>query len=59
MLKLDFRNTSQIVDDKYYLCYLEVINNTEDFEVRTFLDGEPMGYSDNGDTSYVALYRLL
>lgn len=59
VLKLDFRNTSQIVDDKYYLCYLEVINNTEDFELRTFLDGEPIGYNDNGDTSYVALYRLL
>lgn len=59
VLKLDFKNTTQVMDDNYYLCYLEVINNMENFELHTYLDGEAVGYYDSGDASGVTLYRAL
>ena len=48
VLKLDFRNTTPFVDDNYYLCYLEVINNSGSFEVHTYLDGEAVSYNSCG-----------
>lgn len=48
VLKLDFKNTTQFVDDNYYLCYLEVINNTGSLELQTYLDGEAVSYNNSG-----------
>ena len=59
VLKLEFKNTTQVMDDNYYLCYLEVVNNMENFELHTYLDGEAVGYYDSGDASGVTLYRAL
>ena len=49
VLKLDFRNTTPFVDDNYYLCYLEVIDDSGSFEVHTYLDGEAVSYNNSRD----------
>ena len=59
VLELDFKNTTQIMDDNYYLCYVEVVNNMESFELHTYLDGEEVRYYDQGDGDAVAAYRRL
>ena len=66
-LKIEFENTTQIMDDNYYLCYLEVVNNGEDFELQAYLDGELQTYLDRewvrdgsqGETLAVTLFPLL
>lgn len=65
--KIEFENTTQIMDDNYYLCYLEVVNNGEDFEFQAYLDGELQTYLDRewvrdgsqGETLAVTLFPLL
>ena len=42
---------SQIVDDNYYLCYMEVMNYGEDYEIQTYLDGEHTTYMKLSTTS--------
>ena len=59
VMELEFKNTTQIMDDNYYLCYVEVVNNMESFELHTYLDGEEVRYYDQGDGDAVAAYRRL
>jgi hypothetical protein len=51
ILKIDAGNTTQIVDDNYYLCYMEVMNYGEDYEIQTYLDGEHTTYMKLSTTS--------
>ncbi len=44
VLKIEVENTTQIVDDNYYLCYMEVLNNWDGYEVQTYLNGERLPY---------------
>ena len=51
ILKINAGNTTQIVDDNYYLCYMEVMNYGEDYEIQTYLDGEHTTYMKLSTTS--------
>ncbi|MBQ8857941.1 MAG: helix-turn-helix transcriptional regulator [Lachnospiraceae bacterium] len=51
VLKIETENTTQIADDNYYLCYLEVLNNGESFDIQTYLDGERVMYELDSVTS--------
>lgn len=42
ILKLDFKNTTQTMDDKYYLCYVQLDWEDELFGLETSLDGKPI-----------------
>lgn len=55
-LRIKAQNTTPIVDDKYYLCYLEVKNSRETLEIQTYLDDEREGYHMD---SSIALEELL
>ena len=57
ILKIEAESTNQIVDDNYYLCYIEVINNAEEFELQTYLDGERISYGIEGSASVVNVFE--
>lgn len=52
VLKLDFKNTTQTMDDDFYLCYVKVIWDEEGFSLETTLDGESVRLQSHGSTSY-------
>lgn len=39
-LKVEAENTSSIMGDSYYLCYVEVENEAKDFELQAYVNGE-------------------
>lgn len=50
VLKLKYKNTTEIIDDNYYLCYMEVVYNQEkSLCLQTYLDGERIDYDDQGN----------
>ncbi|MBR4983378.1 MAG: helix-turn-helix transcriptional regulator [Lachnospiraceae bacterium] len=49
VLRIEAENTTQIADDNYYFGYVEIMDNAEDLEVQTFLDGESVEYGISGD----------
>lgn len=50
VLELDFQNTTSIMDDTYYLCYLEVeYSETENLYLQTYLDGKCVEFSGVGN----------
>ena len=51
ILKIEVENTTQIVDDTYYLCYVEILNHWEDYDIRTYLNGERTSYEKVNTTS--------
>ena len=51
ILKIEVENTTQIVDDTYYLCYVEILNHWEDYDIRTYLNGERTSYEKVSTTS--------
>ena len=51
ILKIEVENTTQIVDDTYYLCYVEILNHWEDYDIRTYLNGEHIDYIKMNTTS--------
>ena len=51
VLKIEAENITQIVDDNYYLCYMEVMNYGEDYEIQTYLNGEHTTYMKLSTTS--------
>ena len=51
VLKIEAENTTQIVDDNYYLCYMEIMNYGEDYEIQTYLGGEHTTYMKLSTTS--------
>ena len=51
VLKIEAENTTQIVDDTYYLCYVEILNHWEDYDIRTYLNGERTSYEKVSTTS--------
>lgn len=54
VLELDFKNTTNVIDDPYYLCYLEVeYTETEWLYLQTYLDGKPVDFSDIGNVMNV------
>ena len=51
VLELDFKNTTEIIDNNYYLCYVEVpYNREESLYLRTCLDGKPVDHNGQGNT---------
>ena len=55
MLRIEAENTTQIADDNYYFGYMEIMDNTEGFEVQAFLDGESVEYGTRGDSFEVGI----
>lgn len=54
VLELDFKNTTNIIDDTYYLCYLEMeYTETEMLFLQTYLDGKRVDFSDVGNVMNV------
>jgi len=51
ILKIEAENTTQIVDDTYYLCYVEILNHWEDYDIRVYLNGERINYMKVSTTS--------
>lgn len=51
VLKIEAENTTQIVDDNYYLCYMEIMNYGEEYDIHTYLNGERTTYIKTGTTS--------
>ena len=51
VLKIEAENTTQIVDDKYYFCYVEIMNYGEEYDIRTYLNGEHTTYIKISTTS--------
>jgi len=51
VLKIEAENTTQIVDDTYYLCYVEILNHWEDYDIRVYLNGERINYMKVSTTS--------
>lgn len=51
VLKIEAENTTQIVDDNYYLCYVEILNHWEEYDIQTYLNGEPTTYMKLSTTS--------
>ena len=51
VLKIEAENTTQIVDDNYYLCYMEIMNYGEDYEIQTYLNGDHTTYMKLSTTS--------
>lgn len=51
VLKIEAENTTQIVDDNYYLCYMEIMNYGEEYDIHTYLNGERTTYMKTGTTS--------
>jgi len=61
-LKLHFKNKTQLADDKYCLCYVELVydqENFENFRVQTYLDAERIHYGTTGKASFVELCEVL
>lgn len=52
VLKLDFKNTTQSMDDKYYLCYVKVDWDEEGFGLETTLDGSNIRLQGQGFARY-------
>lgn len=51
ILELDYKNTTKVMDETYYLCYLEVDYNQNDLiYIYTYLDGRRVAYDDRGIT---------
>lgn len=57
ILKIEAENITQIVDDNYYLCYMEVMNYGEDYEIQTYLDGEHTTYMKLSTTSIWNVFK--
>ena len=55
MLRIEAENTTQIADDNYYFGYVEIMDNTEGFEVQAFLDGESVEYGTSRDSFEVGI----
>lgn len=54
VLKLDFKNTTDIIDDTYYLCYLEVAyTETDMLYFQAYWDGKRVDISDHGNVMHV------
>lgn len=54
VLELDFKNTTNIIDDIYYLCYLEVeYTETEMLYLQTYVDGKRVDFSEHGNVMNV------
>lgn len=54
ILELDFKNTTEIRDDNYCLCYVEVpYDQEEGIFPRTYLDGKFVNHSDLGNAMNV------
>ena len=51
VLKIEAENTTQIVDDNYYLCYMEIMNYGEEYDIHTYLNGERTTYIKTSTTS--------
>ena len=51
ILKIEVENTTQIVDDTYYLCYVEILNHWENYDIQTYLNGERIDYMKMSTTS--------
>lgn len=51
VLKIEAENTTQIVDDNYYLCYMEILNYGEEYDIHTYLNGEHTTYMKLSTTS--------
>ena len=51
VLKIETENTTQIADDNYYLCYVEILNPWENYEVQTYLNGERTTYWEVSSSS--------
>ena len=54
VLKLDFKNTTQTMDDSYYLCYVQIDWEDELFVLETTLDGKTIRLQKIGTANYVA-----
>ena len=55
VLRIEAENTTQIADDNYYFGYVEIMDNTEGFEVQAFLDGESVEYGTSRDSFEVGI----
>ena len=51
VLKIEAENTTQIADNNYYLCYVEVLNPWENYDVQTYLNGERTTYWEVSSSS--------
>ena len=54
VLKVDFKNTTQTMDDNYYLCYMRVKWEEDIFGLETSLDGKPVSLHGSGFAKHVA-----
>lgn len=54
VLKLDFKNTTTLIDDDYFLCYVKVAWDEEGFHLETSLDGKPIRHQGESAVRHFA-----
>lgn len=57
VLKIEAENTTQIADDNYYLCYVEILNPWENYEIQTYLNGERTSYWEVSSSSIWNIFQ--
>lgn len=57
VLKIEAENTTQIADNNYYLCYAEVLNPWENYDVQIYLNGERTTYWEVSSSSIWNVFK--